>query len=568
MLSKIKISHKIYLQGLVQLILMILMGSMAIYHLSKLGHALFEIAEEDIPLTKMVNTITIHQFEQAIAVERVFFKATLMQTGLNASAESAMRENMKKVSDIKSKVDDEFTEAIDFIDDAITKLHSENAIKEYQKLRIMLERGRAEVSTLNTQLEQVLQMAESNRILDMVQIAKEVEANQDQVDKTMLQILQEIQNFTQESALKAEHDELFAIKLIIGQFVFAIALTLALPFLIGRAIVTPINALLERISQVAEGDGDLTLRLDESAKDETGSVARAFNHFLSILNKVISGVATKSDELGKSSEISLRAMEKAQENVEVQRIETEQVAAAIEEMSLSTKEIARNTSDASEITNSVKEKVAHGRKTAQDTQSIIQQLSVEVEQASEVISQLVNETNNIGMVLETIQSIADQTNLLALNAAIEAARAGESGRGFAVVADEVRSLAQRTRESTIDIQGLVERLQSEAQNAVESMGRGTDSTTKCLEKGILTSKSFEDAANSVNEISDLNQQIATASEEQALVAMEINKTLVKITRIAEETSVDTQNTTIANKDMAKSLIELHTNINVFKTDKL
>ncbi|MFT5839965.1 MAG: methyl-accepting chemotaxis protein [Flavobacteriales bacterium] len=222
------------------------------------------------------------------------------------------------------------------------------------------------------------------------------------------------------------------------------------------------------------------------------------------------------------------------------------VATALNEMSGSTQEVSRCATHAAQVTQEVKEKVAEGRK-----------------EASEVIKSLVEETNNIGHVLESIQGIAAQTNLLALNAAIEAARAGETGRGFALVADEVRTLAQRTQTSTVDIQDLLLRLKTEANNAVTSMNKGTDSATICLEKSAKTSQAFEDASHSVSLISDLNVQIATSAEEQSSVAEEINKDLVKISDLAKITSQGAHSTSEANSIIAKRSIDLHTNLNVF-----
>jgi methyl-accepting chemotaxis protein len=340
---------------------------------------------------------------------------------------------------------------------------------------------------------------------------------------------------------------------------------ISVPYFIARGISQPVINLSARLNEIASGDGDLTVRLNTDSKDETGDVVRAFNTFLSKLRDLISGTSTQADSLGESAEVALSVMQITLKNVEQQRQETELVATAMNEMSATIQEVARNANSASQVTDIVSSNVVEGRAESLETQSIMTQLTSEVEEASTVIQTLVTETNKIGSVLDTIQGIAEQTNLLALNAAIEAARAGETGRGFAVVADEVRSLAQRTQKSTVDIQELVTRLQNEANNAVRSMDKGSDSAQRCLIKATATAKTFEKASEAVGEISDLNAQIASAAEQQSHVAREINDNLIRIKEVAETTSEGAKETERANQQIATSLIDLHTSLNVFQT---
>lgn len=564
MLSNLKIAHKVYLLGVLQLGLILLIGVVALVQMAKLGTELFEIAEEDIPLAQKITKATEHQLEQAIYLERVFFKAALVKEGY-PGARSELDKNIKKVSDYQKKVHMEVDDARDFAQAAIDLLHSDLAIAEYRKIVAGLNVVSSELTQLEALTSNVISSANAGEIEAVIAQSKNIEKLEDKIDAELIALLDEIQSFTQQSALTAEADEQFAIKLIAAIFTVSVIVSMMLPFLISRAIVQPINELEGRLQEVSGGDGDLRLRLSEHAKDETGNVARAFNKFISMLDKVIRNVSSQADDLGASAEVGLRVMETTLNNVETLQRQTGQVALAVKEMSATTLEVAKSTNEASQMADVVRNKVAEGQNTAQSTQQIIELLSVEVEDASEVIAGLMEETKNIGQVTETIQGIAEQTNLLALNAAIEAARAGESGRGFAVVADEVRSLAQRTRESTVDIQALVQRLQEQASKAVESMGRGKDSTLQCLEKGVATAKAFDDTSNAVGGISDLNTQIAAASEEQAIVSKDLNETLLKINQIAKEASEGALKTSSANEDMAKRLIDLHANLNRFQT---
>ena len=253
-------------------------------------------------------------------------------------------------------------------------------------------------------------------------------------------------------------------------------------------------------------------------------------------------------------------------SVDRQNAETELVARAVSEMNSATSDVARSTLEASAAANKVKDVVSKGQQAAADNQRMASQLAEDVQQTSTSLKNLVKETDNIGAVLDTIQSIAEQTNLLALNAAIEAARAGDTGRGFAVVADEVRSLAQKTQTSTIDIQNLVESLQKGAESAMSQMEKGVQITQRSLEIGQQTAAHFEHAVTAANEIAGLNTQIATASEEQAVIATQVRENIENINFIAKDTNSDALQVAKANEDIAANLISLNSDLNQFKVD--
>jgi len=565
MLKHIKISHKIYILGLTQLLLMLVMGAVALTQMFKIGSELVDIAEKNIPLTSSITKLTSHQLEQNILIERATFNAVLIKQGI-AKSKQNFDDLTTQINTLSNTIEQEISNIEAFVQQSINQLNNESTIKEYQGVLSKVKNIKRHTETFFEESGKFLNFVETAPIDEIAQKASLIKANEDKLQHEIVDLLIDIQAFTLKSSLQAEEDEKSGVLWILFALSIAVIVGLTLPLIIARSITKPIKELSARLNEIAQGDGDLTIALNDASKDETGDVARAFNAFLSILRTLLRTTNVQADVLGRSSEVAMKAMTETVSNVEKQRVETEMVATAVNEMSTTTHDVAQNASSAAEITEVVKSKVTKGQTDALDTQNIIKKLSYEVEQASSVIQNLVQETNNIGNVLESIQGIAEQTNLLALNAAIEAARAGETGRGFAVVADEVRTLAQRTQSSTINIQDLLLRLKSEANNAVVSMDKGTEIALACLDKSEQTNKTFEEAAESVLTISDFNIQIAAAAEQQSIVAEEINKNLVNISRMADITAQGANATAEANTTIAKRVIDLHTNLNAFVVD--
>lgn len=330
--------------------------------------------------------------------------------------------------------------------------------------------------------------------------------------------------------------------------------------LISKSILIPVRKLEKAIAQVAE-NGDLTVRAKVTQGGELGSMGCHFDEMLARLQKFTNEVGNAVTEMTTASTKLSTITEKTQSSIEIELTQTTQVATAMTEMTATVKDIASSASTSAEATVNADSEVEQGTRVVNEATQMIEHLAEEVQSASEVISHLQEDSYAIGKVLDVIQGIAEQTNLLALNAAIEAARAGEQGRGFAVVADEVRSLAQRTQESTSEIKQIIESLQSRSQSAVEVMDAGQTRAKTSVESALEAVKSLTSIANSVAEVKDMSAHIATASEQQSVVAEDINKSIIKIDSIASETLTGSKEISSAShllSDVAERLRQVST----------
>ena len=330
-----------------------------------------------------------------------------------------------------------------------------------------------------------------------------------------------------------------------------------------RHSLKPLGKLAMVMKQTSE-QHDLSLRADASGNGEVADMARIFNTMMTDFQRVLTGLADSAATLSASTEELAAINEQTNGGIAEQNQETDQVATAMNEMSATAQEVARNAGQAAEAAHNADGRSQESAEISVNAMCGMDNLVAEVEKAANVIRGLETESDKIGTVLDVIKGIAEQTNLLALNAAIEAARAGEQGRGFAVVADEVRALASKTQQSTEEINTMITSLQQGSKQAVavmieaEALGkRGSEQTESAAE-------SLAEIAGDISVINSMNTQIASAAEEQTAVTEEMNRSIMNIARVSQQTASSMERTTDLTRSLADIAQQLSQQVGNFK----
>jgi methyl-accepting chemotaxis protein len=338
------------------------------------------------------------------------------------------------------------------------------------------------------------------------------------------------------SATHASEEALSRSVMILGASILTVLVCVALFIIFLRLIVNSIGTLKKQLDNIAEGEGDLTQRVPVETNDDLGQLATSFNQVLANLQSMVGSIQTLSENLGKGATQLSTAARDNNDGINRQNDLISMVATAINEMQSAIEEVAGNASRAADVTRHAQETSEKGGRIIHDSSTQVQTLAEQILKAVEVIRKLSEDSKNITSVLEVIRGVAEQTNLLALNAAIEAARAGEQGRGFAVVADEVRTLAQRTQQSTEDIQRMITTLQTGVSDIVSVMETGSEQAGETERLATEAEKELKTILESMNDIMDVNASVASATEEQTQVVEEINRNIVNINELASESS--------------------------------
>ena len=510
---------------------------------------LLDLADHDLAGSKLQRAVSLG--------ERI-------ETLLNAMVSSAFEyrdiDDPQAIGIVESEINNAFKEIETSIEDIMSELNNNKASDVADDLTNAFN----EVTTLITSSDSIFESKKTQ--LDALAQATLKLAAADNDINLANEILSKQVKMAGETTIKAGMQVQDSVESGNAQtwliMIISIGTAITITWFTLISITRPLSRVNEMLNIVASGD--LSRKLDQNGNDEFAQLSRNCNLLIDSLRNLIQGIVSRSTQLATAAEQTSAVTAQSTTAIQEQRTQVEQAASATTEMSSTSQTVLSSANDALGEIKQADDEAERVKSISARNRQTIELLASEVEDASQVINQLQQDSASIGGILDVIRGIADQTNLLALNAAIEAARAGEQGRGFAVVADEVRTLASRSQESTQEIQTMIIALQSGAEKAVSVMETGKKQAANCVEQSEEADKALETITHAVHEAYDRSTQIATAAEEQSAVAHEISTNLESIVAIAEQTTAGSQQTAASSNEVAKLAEELQQSVQEFK----
>jgi len=519
--------------------LMLFLGVFALNQMGKIRSATERMSQDTIPSIKSVDEFTQLSLRQRVQAYRLL---------LNREPQ-AQQQTLDAIDQRNQKIEQARAQYLKLIS-------SPEERQAYEQYGTLLSHHRQLESQLielshNNQLEAMQQLLNT----DLMDSAEKINA-----------VLNQLVEINSHYATVADDDAAAqyrnAFNLVVGLLVLASALTLLFAWRLIRSITLPIANALRAAEEIAEGN--LTRPITVDGSDEAGRLLQAMVTMQEKLRDTLQSISGSAHQLASAAEELNSVTEEGARGLTQQNNEIEQAATAVNEMTSAVEEVARNAVSTSEASKSATTSAGDGRDLVRETVSAIERMSSDVQGTASLIGDLANESRDIGKVLDVIRGLADQTNLLALNAAIEAARAGEAGRGFAVVADEVRALAHRTQQSTSEIERMIGSIQTGTEHAVDSMRNSTERAESTLSIARGAGQSLDTINSAISEINERNLVIASAAEEQAQVAREVDRNLVNIRDLSVQSTTGANQTQAASNELSRLAVDLSNLVTRFK----
>ncbi|PMY43667.1 methyl-accepting chemotaxis protein [Pseudomonas sp. GW456-L14] len=512
--------------------LMLFLGIFALNQMSKIRAATVTISTDNMPSIQ-----SIDEFTQQMLRLQVLSYRLVINRGPEVQAKT--RESLELGNQQIEKIRTTYEKLVSSPEESEAYDHYLKLLAEYRKLE-----------------ERIKELSRNNQLGELQEMLNnELMKNSQQINKVLNLLVQINSQRSKAANEQAAEEYASAFNLVVALLILSTTLTVVFAWLLTRSITQPIASALHAAEHIAEGD--LTQSIRVNGRDEPGRLLQAMASMQEKLRQTLLHISGSASQLASAAEELNSVTDESARGLTQQNNEIEQAATAVNEMTCAVEEVARNAVSTAEASNDATQSASEGRDLVRETVSAIELMSSEVQSSANRISELAEESRDIGKVLDVIRGLADQTNLLALNAAIEAARAGDAGRGFAVVADEVRALAHRTQQSTSEIERMIGSIQSGTEHAVESMRTSTERADSTLSIARGAGGALDTINTAVNEINERNLVIASAAEEQALVAREVDRNLVNIRDLSVQSATGANQTSDASHELSRLAVDLN-----------
>lgn len=517
----------------------LMLGTLSIVQLNALNNSLISVGKERLPLVQI-----------AIELQRDFIGIRLAAVNYMHAKSAEEREGQaREIKRLQREFDDDLAAVAAQVQDPIGL----GMLKEMQKIK----------ADYDSNLARWMQLFDDGRYEQAVRVRETFLMPLSLKMAAMLEQVSENERAAAHDAVETSVAQSASISMVIYIALFAaLVAVFVLASIFSRSIAQPINVAVEVARRVAAGD--LTQTINDNGADEATDMMRALAQMQDQLRSMLMQVADSSQQLAATSEELSTVTAETSHIVQQQSSQMEQAATAVNELTVAVDEVASSASVTSQSSEQANGKAKTGQAKLEETIATIHSLASEINKTSQGIGVLASNVRDIGQVIDVIRAIAEQTNLLALNAAIEAARAGESGRGFAVVADEVRALAHRTQESTKQIESMISLVQGETSSAVVNMEKSNDLAQDTLNVVNVLGVALSEITQLISSINEQNLNIASASEEQAMVAREVDRNLVTLRDLSFQTSSGANQTNASSKELARLAENLSSMLHQFR----